>query len=77
MRELPGALNWPPAWPVQFFPADSPLTQEALDQAMGAQRLKDLQENRQYHATAVQKVIDQQMDPNVAQQMSSGGSGML
>ncbi|HZR21841.1 MAG TPA: hypothetical protein VFE51_31450 [Verrucomicrobiae bacterium] len=44
---------------------------------MGAQRLKDLQENRQYHATAVQKVIDQQMDPNVAQQMSSGGSGML
>lgn len=42
---------------------------------MVAQRLKDLQENREYHATAIQKVIDQQMDPTVAQQVSSGGGG--
>jgi hypothetical protein len=37
--------------------------------------LKDLQENREYHATAIQKVIDQQMDSTVAQQMNSGGGG--
>jgi hypothetical protein len=42
---------------------------------MVVQRLKDLQENREYHATAIQKVIDQQMDPTVAQQMNSGGGG--
>ena len=40
-----------------------------------AQRLKDLQENHEYHATAIQKVIDQQMDSTVAQQMNSGGGG--
>ena len=40
-----------------------------------AQRRKDLQENSEYHATAIQKVIDQQMEPTVAQQMNSGGGG--
>jgi len=38
-------------------------------------RLKDLQENQQYHATAVQKVIDEQMETTVAQQMNAGGGG--
>jgi hypothetical protein len=37
--------------------------------------LKDLEENRQYHATAIQKVIDQQMEATVAQQMNAGGGG--
>jgi hypothetical protein len=40
-----------------------------------ARRLKDLQENREYHATAIQKVIDEQMDPTVAHQMNAGGGG--
>ena len=40
-----------------------------------APRLKDLQENREYHATAIQKVIDEQMDATVAQQMNAGGGG--
>jgi hypothetical protein len=46
-----------------------------LHPEMLAQRLKDLRENREYHATAIQKVIDQQMEPTVAQQMNSGGGG--
>jgi predicted nucleotidyltransferase component of viral defense system len=40
-----------------------------------ARRLKDLQENREYHATAIQKVIDEQMDSTVVQQMTAGGGG--
>ena len=40
-----------------------------------ARRLKDLQENRSYHASAIQKVIDEQMDATVAQQMNAGGGG--
>ncbi len=48
---------------------------DKLRPEMVAQRLKDLQENREYHATAIQKVIDQQMEPTVAQQMNSGGGG--
>jgi len=40
-----------------------------------AARMKDLQENRQYHARAIQKVIDEQMDATVAQQMNAGGGG--
>jgi hypothetical protein len=40
-----------------------------------ARRLKDLQENRDYHAAAIQKVIDEQMDATVAQQMNAGGGG--
>jgi hypothetical protein len=51
------------------------LAKMELRPEMVAQRLKDLQENRAYHATAIQKVIDQQMDPTVAQQMNSGGGG--
>jgi hypothetical protein len=38
-------------------------------------RLKDLRENRQYHATAIQRVIDEQMEETVAQQISAGGGG--
>jgi len=34
-----------------------------------------LQENREYHATAVQRVIDEQMDSIVGQQMNAGGGG--
>jgi len=51
------------------------LVKMELRPEMVAQRLKDLQENREHHATAIQKVIDQQMDPTVAQQMNSGGGG--
>jgi len=43
--------------------------------AILAARLKDLQENREYHAAAIQKVIDEQMDATVAQQMNAGGGG--
>jgi hypothetical protein len=38
-------------------------------------RLKDLQDNQQYHATAIQKVIDEQMETTVAHQMNAGGGG--
>jgi len=40
-----------------------------------ARRLKDLQENREYHAAAIQKVIDEQVETTVAQQMNTGGGG--
>jgi len=38
-------------------------------------RLEDLQENQRYHASAVQKVIDEQMETTVAKQMNAGGGG--
>jgi hypothetical protein len=38
-------------------------------------RLKDLQENREYHAAVIQKVIDEQVETTAAQQMSTGGGG--
>ncbi len=38
-------------------------------------RLKDLQDNQQYHAAAIQKVIDEQMETTVAQQINVGGGG--
>jgi hypothetical protein len=47
-----------------------PLGPEAV-----AGRLRDLGENREYHAGAIQKVIDEQMDPVVAQQINVGGGG--
>jgi hypothetical protein len=40
-----------------------------------ARRLKDLQENRDYHAAGVQKVIAEQMDSTAAHQMNAGGGG--
>jgi len=40
-----------------------------------ARRLNDLRENREYHAAAIQKVIDEQMETAVAQQMNAGGGG--
>jgi hypothetical protein len=40
-----------------------------------ARRLQDLQGNRDYHATAIQKVIDEQMDSTALQQMNAGGGG--
>jgi hypothetical protein len=40
-----------------------------------ARRLQDLGENREYHAGAIQKVINEQMDPVVAQQINAGGGG--
>jgi hypothetical protein len=51
------------------------LAKMELRPEMVARSLKDLQENREYHATAIQKVIDQQMDPTAAQQINSGGGG--
>ena len=38
-------------------------------------RLKDLQDNQSYHATAIQKVIDEQMETTAAHQMNAGGGG--
>ena len=38
-------------------------------------RLEDLQKNGEYHAAAVQKVIDEQVESTVAQQLNSGGGG--
>ncbi|HEY5913532.1 MAG TPA: nucleotidyl transferase AbiEii/AbiGii toxin family protein [Verrucomicrobiae bacterium] len=40
-----------------------------------ARRLKDLRENRDYHGTAIQRVIDEQMETSVAQQINAGGGG--
>ncbi len=40
-----------------------------------AARLEDLRKHRAYHATAVQKVIDQQVETTVARQMKAGGGG--
>lgn len=51
------------------------LVKMELRPEMVAQKLKDLQENREYHATAIQKVINEQMDATVAQQMNAGGGG--
>jgi len=47
-----------------------PLSKEAA-----ARRLADLKENRKYHATAVQKIIDEQLEPIAAQQINLGGGG--
>ena len=47
-----------------------PLGPEAI-----AGRLRDLMENREYHASAIQKVIDEQVDPIVAQHIHVGGGG--
>jgi hypothetical protein len=38
-------------------------------------RLRDLAEYGEYHASAIQKIIDTQVEPAVAQQMNSGGGG--
>jgi hypothetical protein len=40
-----------------------------------SRRLKDLRENREYHASAIQKVIDEQMEATAAQQINAGGGG--
>lgn len=40
-------------------------------------RLRDLQDNLEYHATAIQKVIDEQMETTGAQQMNAGGGGRM
>jgi hypothetical protein len=40
-----------------------------------AARLLDLQEHGEYHATAIQQVIDQQVETTVARQMKAGGGG--
>jgi hypothetical protein len=40
-----------------------------------ATRLRDLQEHPKYHATAIQQVIDQQVEATVARQMKAGGGG--
>jgi len=39
------------------------------------QRLQDLDQHTPYHAAAIQKVIDTQVEPPVAEQMNSGGGG--
>ena len=40
-----------------------------------AARLRDLKEHPEYHATAIQQVIDQQVETTVARQMKAGGGG--
>lgn len=40
-----------------------------------ASRLRDLRENHQYHAAAIQKVINEQVEATVARQMNFGGGG--
>jgi hypothetical protein len=40
-----------------------------------APRLKDLRDHQDYHALAVQKVIDEQMEAAVAKQVNAGGGG--
>jgi hypothetical protein len=61
--------------------ADSPgrikqkLRQMELPAEAVRRRLKDLKENQPYHATAIQKVIDEQIETTVAQQMNVGGGG--
>ena len=51
------------------------LTELELPPESFAPRLKDLRENREYHAAAIQKVIEQQVEAMVAQQMNAGGGG--
>ena len=51
------------------------LAQLELRPGTFAKRLKDLQQNPEYHAAAIQKVIDEQVESTVAQQMNSGGGG--
>jgi SOS response regulatory protein OraA/RecX len=61
--------------------ADSPtrLHQKLVQMQIPAEtimrRLKDLQDNQQYHATTIQKVIDEQMETTVGHQMNAGGGG--
>ncbi len=38
-------------------------------------RLQDLEDNREYHASVVQKVIEEQVNPTVVQQLNAGGGG--
>ena len=38
-------------------------------------RLNDLDENADYHARAVQAIIDSQLEPVVAEQVNAGGGG--
>ena len=40
-----------------------------------SRRLKDLQQNREYHATAIQRIIDEQMETTLEQQINMGGGG--
>ncbi len=40
-----------------------------------ARRFEDLKQHREYHATAIQKVIDEQMELTAARQMDAGGGG--
>ena len=40
-----------------------------------AARLRDLEKHPEYHATAIQQVIDQQVETTVARQMKAGGGG--
>jgi hypothetical protein len=46
-----------------------------LEADVATKRLRDLEDHREYHAHAIQKVIDEQMDPIVAQQINVGGGG--
>jgi hypothetical protein len=53
------------------------LSRLQLNPATVERRLRDLQENPDYHGRAVQKVIDEQMTPVVAAQMNVGGGGRM
>jgi hypothetical protein len=51
------------------------IEQLSLGSSTILRRLRDLDENREFHMVAVQRVIDGQMDPDAAQQMNAGGGG--
>jgi hypothetical protein len=40
-------------------------------------RLKDLEEHSDYHAPSIQRVIDQQVEPEAAAQINAGGGGRM
>jgi hypothetical protein len=40
-------------------------------------RLKDLEEHADYHAKSIQRVIDQQVEPEAAAQINAGGGGRM
>jgi predicted nucleotidyltransferase component of viral defense system len=51
------------------------LTKLQLPAQTVTRRLKDLRDKPDYHAAAIQKVIDEQMEPPAAQQLNAGGGG--
>ncbi len=61
--------------------ADSParvakkLSRLEIPPANIARKLQDLEQNRKYHAGAIQKVIEEQIEPPLSEQLNLGGGG--